>query len=177
MYVGLITSPFVCLYSLNPASTVTSLQLLLGQSASVVLIQKRNMGLRRRVSSANSSAPLTVRRKAGERYKLCKDCMLSILAVGVSQKVFMSYRCCLTGGWETAVLALHSVLPPCPAEDQGAAEGLWLLQFLVPERERPPLQIAPSSPPSPTQTQQFTPQVCPLLCHFSLHPHAAQSDC
>lgn len=74
---------------------------------------------------------------------------------------------CPAGGWETAVLALHSVLPPCPAEDQGAEEGLWLLQFLVPERERPPLQTAPPSPPPPTQAQQFSPQVCSMLCHLS----------
>lgn len=59
----------VCPYSPNPASTVTSLQLLLGQSASVVLTQRRNMDPHRPVSSANSSAPSTARKKAGERYK------------------------------------------------------------------------------------------------------------
>lgn len=73
---------------------------------------------------------------------------------------------CLTGGWETAVLALYPVLPPGPAEDQGAEKGLWLLQLLIPEWERPPLQTSPSSPP-PTQTQQLTSQVWNLLCHFS----------
>lgn len=62
------------------------------------------------------------------------------------------------GGWETAVLALYSVLPTCPAEDQGTEEGLRLLQLLIPERERPPLQTSPSSPPPPTQTQQLSSQ-------------------
>lgn len=83
------------------------------------------------------------------------------------------------GGWETAVLALYSFLPPCPAEDQGAKEGLWLLQLFLPERERPPLQTASSPPPSP-QTQQFSPQVCSLLCPFSLshlRPQVTQLHC
>ena len=71
---------------------------------------------------------------------------------------------CLTGRREAAVLALYSVLPPRPAEDQGAEEGLRLLQLLIPERERPPLQTSPSSPPPPTQTQQLSSQVRPLLC-------------
>lgn len=73
--------------------------------------------------------------------------------------VLVSPTCC-SGWWETAVLALHPVLPPCPAEDQGAEKGLRLLQLVIAERERPPLQTSPSSPPSPTQTQQLSPQVC-----------------
>lgn len=63
------TLSFVSVFSPNLVSTVTSLQLLLGQSASAVLTQRRNMDLLRPVSNANSSAPLTARRKAGERYK------------------------------------------------------------------------------------------------------------
>lgn len=35
--------------------------------------------------------------------------------------------CVVSGGWEAAVLALHSVLPSRPAEDQGAEEGLRLV--------------------------------------------------
>lgn len=67
-----VASWVFCLsYSPNPASTVTSLQLLSGQSASVVLTQRRNMDLHRPVSSANSNAPLTVKRRAGERYEPC----------------------------------------------------------------------------------------------------------
>lgn len=64
-----VTSWVLCpSYSPNRASTVTSLQLLLEQNASVVLTQRRSMDLRRHASSANSNAPLTVRRRAGERY-------------------------------------------------------------------------------------------------------------
>lgn len=87
---------------------------------------------------------------------------------------------CPAGGWETAVLALYPFLPPCPAEDQGAKEGLRLLQLFLPERERPPLQTASPPPPPPTQTQQFSPQVCSPLCHFSIShlcPQTAQPDC
>lgn len=65
----LLTLSLVCVYSPNPASTVTSSQRLLGQSASAVLTQRKNMDPHRPVSSANSNAPLTARRKAGERYK------------------------------------------------------------------------------------------------------------
>lgn len=67
--VQLLNQSYVCLYSPNPASTVTSLQRLSGQSASAVLTQRRSMDLHRPVSSANSNAPLTVRRRAGERYE------------------------------------------------------------------------------------------------------------
>lgn len=83
------------------------------------------------------------------------------LVYSISECITVSFMSlsCPTGGWETLVLALYSVLSPCPAEDQGAKEGLWLLQFLLPERERPSLQAASSSPPSPTQTQQLSPQV------------------
>lgn len=63
-------------YSPNPASTVTSSQLLSGQSANVVLTQRRNMDLHRPVSSANNNAPLTVRRRAGERYEPYKHKVL-----------------------------------------------------------------------------------------------------
>lgn len=60
---------FVCLCSLNPASTVTLLQLSSGQSASVVLTQRRNMDLHRPANNANNNAPLTVRKREGERYE------------------------------------------------------------------------------------------------------------
>lgn len=77
------------------------------------------------------------------------------------------------GWWEAAVLALHSFLSPCSAKDQGTEKRLWLVQFLIIEWERPPLQTSPSSPPSPTQTQQLSPQVChillqPLVTHIVL---------
>lgn len=54
-------------YSPNPANTVISSQRLLVQSASAAPTQRRSMDPHRHVSSANSSAPLTVRRRAGER--------------------------------------------------------------------------------------------------------------
>lgn len=58
----------MCLCSPNPASTVTSSQRSSGQSASAAPTQRRNTDLHRPVSSANSSAPSTVRRRAGGRY-------------------------------------------------------------------------------------------------------------
>lgn len=66
---------------------------------------------------------------------------------------------CPTGGWKTAVLALHTVLSSCSAENQGTAERLWLLEFLIPEREGPSLAAAAASPPSASKTQQLSPQV------------------
>ena len=63
--------------------------------------------------------------------------------------------CVVSGGWETAVLAVHSVLPTCTAKDQGAEERLQLLPLqLLAQREGPPLQTAPSPPAA--KTQQLT---------------------
>lgn len=62
---------YIIFFSQNPVSTVTSLQLSSEPSASVVQTQKRSMDLHRHVNSANSSALLTVKRRAGERYKCC----------------------------------------------------------------------------------------------------------
>lgn len=121
------------------------------------------MDLHRHANSVNSNAPLTARKRAGERYK--PDTSAVYYRVKRLPSTAVPYFS--AGGWETAMLALYFVLPQSPAEDQGAEERLWLLQLLVLERERPSLQITPSPPPPPTQTQQFTPQVCSVLCYFS----------
>lgn len=57
-------------------------------------------------------------------------------------------------------MALHAVVSPCPAEDQGTEKGTWLLSLqLLPQREGAPLQTPQSPSPTSAPAQQLTEQV------------------